>query len=194
MSQPIEDPPREEEEEEEEESIDTQEFTEKMTQFLRKAAKTEKKLAKTKEILGETYENLEEAEEKLANKQRELEDKIALLKSFEEIPDYSGNKYRPFVKYFKDNDENKYKRIQDLLKTIDEQLIKIHKENENNRELRIMISKLLYQEQFPRNGFEATIAALKNFVELLEQIIRQHNLHDEELADAVRKLRRLFNF
>ena len=69
-----------------------------------------------------------------------------------------------------------------------------------------MISKALYQEQFPRSkiqekipkdedevrllrkGFEDTIAALKNFVELLKQIIRQHNLQDETLANAVGKL------
>ena len=186
MSQPIEDPPREEEEEEEEEeeSIDTQELTEKITQFLRKAAKTEKKLAKTKESLVEAWENLEEAEEKLANKQRELEDKIALLKSFMEIPVYEdNNRYRPFVKYFKDNALSSYKSIQAILKTIDEQLIKIHKENANNHELRIMISKALYQEQFPRNTIEDAIAALKNFVELLKQIIRQ--CHDEKLAKAV---------
>ena len=166
MSQPIEDPPREEEE------------FDSMLSALKNAFVQQKNELKA-----------------LHDEQRKREEEYkAILKSFEEIPDYSGNKYRPFIKYFKDNDENKYKRIQDLLKTIDEQLIKIHKENENNRELRIMISKLLYQEQFPRNGFEATIAALKNFVELLEQIIRQHNLHDEELAIAVGKLRRLFNF
>ena len=203
MSQPIEDPPREEEEEEEEEeSIDTQEFTEKITQFLRKHAKTEKKLAKTKERLGETYENLEEAEEKLAETeeklaiaQRELADKIALLKSFEEIPEYDdNNKYRPFVIYFNKHNMSAYKSIMAILMTIDKQLTQIHKENENNHELRLMISKLLYQEQFPRNTIEDANAAMKNFVELLEQIIRQHNLHDEELAIAVGKLRRLFNF
>ena len=57
-----------------------------------------------------------------------------------------------------------------------------------------MISKALYQEQLPRNEiqeqlkrtFEATIAALKNFVELLKQILEQ--CHDETLANAVGKL------
>ena len=51
-----------------------------------------------------------------------------------------------------------------------------------------MISKALYQEQFPRNTIEDAIAALKNFVELLKQIIQQNNLQDETLANAAGKL------